>query len=230
MEKMTLVEALDKKVLLQKRIHSRIRTTGFVEWHKHNELRTARKKQKVAEFEADVKASYQSIMDLIAYYDKLNEAISKANAENKIETSIGEMSIAGVIARKDQLSRKVENMRILIDDDDEINGNIDFEQTLARQLETQLAYALKKVNEQNQKNNTSAEMMRNSILGRENKGKEDSAVTSVVEAYLSENKAELIDPIGAEAQSKKLREENEKLLMELNVKLKIANATVEIEI
>ncbi|WP_432629977.1 hypothetical protein [Brotaphodocola sp.] len=229
MEKMTLVEALDKKVLLQKRIHSRIRTTGFVEWHKHNELRTARKKQKVAEFEADARASYQSIMDLIAYYDKLNEAISKANAENKIETSIGEMSIAGVIARKDQLSRKVENMGILIDDD-EINGNIDLEQTLARQLETQLAYALKKVNEQNQKNNTSAEMMRNSILGRENKGKEDSAVTSVVEAYLSENKAELIDPIGAEAQSKKLREENEKLLMELNVKLKIANATVEIEI
>lgn len=226
MEKMTLVEALDKKVLLQKRIHSRIRTTGFVEWHKHNELRTARKKQKVAEFEADVRASYQSIMDLIAYYDKLNKAISKANAENKIETSIGEMSIAGVIARKDQLSKKMENTGILIDDDE----NIDLEQMLARQLETQLAYALKKVNEQNQKNNTSAEMMRNSILGRENKGKEDSAVTSVVEAYLNENKAELIDPIGAEAQSKKLREENEKLLMELNVKLKIANATVEIEI
>ncbi len=226
MEKMTLVEALDKKVLLQKRIHSRIRTTGFVEWHKHNELRTARKKQKVAEFEADARASYQSIMDLIAYYDKLNEAISKANAENKIETSIGEMSIAGVIARKDQLSKKMENTGILIDDDE----NVDLEQMLARQLETQLAYALKKVNDQNQKNNTSAEMMRNSILGRENKGKEDSAVTSVVEAYLSENKAELIDPIGAEAQSKKLREENEKLLMELNVKLKIANATVEIEI
>lgn len=229
MEKMTLVEALDKKVLLQKRIHSRIRTTGFVEWHKHNELRTARKKQKVAEFEADARASYQSIMDLIAYYDKLNEAISKANAENKIETSIGEMSIAGVIARKDQLSIKVENMGSLIDDD-EINENIDLEQMLAKQLETQLAYALKKVNDQNQKNNASAEMMRNSILGRENKGKEDPAVTSVVEAYLSENKAELIDPIGAEAQSKKLREENEKLLMELNVKLKIANATVEIEI
>lgn len=226
MEKMTLVEALDKKVLLQKRIHSRIRTTGFVEWHKHNELRTARKKQKVAEFEADARASYQSIMDLIAYYDKLNEAISKANAENKIETSIGEMSIAGVIARKDQLSKKMENTGILIDDDE----NVDLEQMLARQLETQLAYALKKVNDQNQKNNTAAEMMRNSILGRENKGKEDSAVTSVVEAYLSENKAELIDPIGAEAQSKKLREENEKLLMELNVKLKIANATVEIEI
>lgn len=229
MEKMTLVEALDKKVLLQKRIHSRIRTTGFVEWHKHNELRTARKKQKVAEFEADARASYQSIMDLIAYYDKLNEAISKANAENKIETSIGEMSIAGVIARKDQLSIKVENMGSLIDDD-EINENIDLEQMLAKQLETQLAYALKKVNDQNQKNNASAEMMRNSILGRENKGKEDPAVTSVVEAYLSENKAELIDPIGAEAQSKKLREENEKLLMELNVKLKIVNATVEIEI
>lgn len=226
MEKMTLVEALDKKVLLQKRIHSRIRTTGFVEWHKHNELRTARKKQKVAEFEADARASYQSIMDLIAYYDKLNEAISKANAENKIETSIGEMSIAGVIARKDQLSKKMENTGILIDDDE----NVDLEQMLARQLETQLAYALKKVNDQNQKNNTAAEMMRNSILGRENKGKEDSAVTSVVEAYLSKNKAELIDPIGAEAQSKKLREENEKLLMELNVKLKIANATVEIEI
>ena len=229
MEKMTLVEALDTKVLLQKRIHSRIRTTGFVEWHKHNELRTARKKQKVAEFEADARASYQSIMDLIAYYDKLNEAISKANAENKIETSIGEMSIAGVIARKDQLSIKVENMGSLIDDD-EINENIDLEQMLAKQLETQLAYALKKVNDQNQKNNASAEMMRNSILGRENKGKEDPAVTSVVEAYLSENKAELIDPIGAEAQSKKLREENEKLLMELNVKLKIVNATVEIEI
>ena len=200
-----------------------------MEWHKHNELRTARKKQKVAEFEADARASYQSIMDLIAYYDKLNEAISKANAENKIETSIGEMSIAGVIARKDQLSIKVENMGSLIDDD-EINENIDLEQMLAKQLETQLAYALKKVNDQNQKNNASAEMMRNSILGRENKGKEDPAVTSVVEAYLSENKAELIDPIGAEAQSKKLREENEKLLMELNVKLKIVNATVEIEI
>ena len=173
MEKMTLVEALDKRSLLQKRIHSRIRTTGFVEWHKHNEARTARKKQRIAEFEAGAKASYQSIMDLIAYYDKLNEAISKANAENTIETSVGEMSIAGVIARKDQLqnhSKKSEAMESFMEDD-EIDKDIDLEQELANQLETQLAYALKKVNEQNQKNQISAEMMRNSILGRENKSR-----------------------------------------------------------
>lgn len=63
MEKMTLVEALDRRKILHKRIYNRIERAQFVEWHKHNQPGTSEKNQNVAEFEANARKEYQGIQE-----------------------------------------------------------------------------------------------------------------------------------------------------------------------
>lgn len=221
MEKMTLVEALDRRKILRERIYNRIQLAEFVEWHKHNQPGTFKKNQNVAEFEANAKKEYQEIRDQIAYYHRLSDAISRANAENLIKTSVGEMSISAVVSFRN----RIQNRGVLRAD------RTDYEEVLATKMEREMLETLAEVDNKNEKMMVSADTMRNSILSKENKGKgEDTMALAVVDTYLNENRAELIDPIDANRKCAEIREKMEALVTELNMKLKIANATVEIEV
>ena len=74
-----------------------------------------------------------------------------------------------------------------------------------------------------------AEKMRLSILGKDGKYKDDKPL-SVVDAYISENTVELIDPLNVLDEIESLKDKHTTLLSELETKIKISNATTFIEI
>ena len=67
--------------------------------------------------------------------------------------------------------------------------------------------------------------MRLSILGKDSKVKDEKPL-EVVTAYMKENTTEVIDPLGAQ---KKLREQIDALLKDLETQIKVSNATTMIE-
>jgi hypothetical protein len=74
-----------------------------------------------------------------------------------------------------------------------------------------------------------AENMRLSILGKDSKTKDDKPL-EVVNTYVKENTAELVDPLDVQKKVTEIQERREKLLSELDTQIKVSNATTFIEI
>ena len=74
-----------------------------------------------------------------------------------------------------------------------------------------------------------AENMRLSILGKDSKTKDDKPL-AVVGAYVSENTAELVDPLDVRKKLDEIKERRERLLSELDTQIKVSNATTFVEI
>ena len=87
-----------------KKICDKIRKASFTETKKHNEEKVMERRVTQKEFEKEARSSYQQIIDLIHWYDKVDQAILRSNAETIIETSYGTMSIANALALRSRLS------------------------------------------------------------------------------------------------------------------------------
>lgn len=74
-----------------------------------------------------------------------------------------------------------------------------------------------------------AENMRLSILGKASKAKDDKPL-EVVDTYMMENTAELVDPLDVQKKVGEIQEKRAKLLSELDTQIKVSNATTFIEI
>ena len=97
MEKMIVTQALDERDLLKKKIRDAIAKCDFVAVQKPGDDVIAQDKQKVADYEAEVKASFQSIRDMMDRYTRLDAAILLANATTKIEVAGKTMTRAAAI-------------------------------------------------------------------------------------------------------------------------------------
>ena len=71
--------------------------------------------------------------------------------------------------------------------------------------------------------------MRLSILGRDNKVKDDKPL-EVVETYVRENTTVLVDPLTVKDQIDSMKDKKRNLLRELDTQIKVSNATTYIEI
>lgn len=74
-----------------------------------------------------------------------------------------------------------------------------------------------------------ADDMRLSILGKDTKNRDDKPL-GVVDAYVKENTAELVDPLDVMMKLQMLEEKRNKLLTELDTQIKVSNATTFIEV
>lgn len=219
-EKMLMTQALDERDLLVKKINDKISKIKLVDVKKRNEEKTAGERVTPEEFGDAAKSGYQQIMDLIGRYQRLDAAIVASNAATWIETSYGKYTIAGAIALRHRLRQKgLYTQKNLRDD---------FEARFAEQFENQHRSAVNTAREKNRAIESQAETMRLSILGRDNKTKDDKPL-EVVDAYIRENTTELVDPLDAEKKSQELRERTDKLLSELDTQIKVSNATTMIE-
>jgi len=218
MEKLLVTQALDEKALLVKRIKSAIANASFTDVKKNNEEKVFTARVTEEEFGNKAQSAYQQITDLISRYEKIEVAIIESNARTMISTSYGDMSVAGAIALRNRLKRppfgKAEN---------------DFEHELSSAMKKEFVDNAMMIESKNNSLMETAENMRLSILGKDNKGKEDVSL-KVVDEYIKENKAELIDPLHVKEKIKELDEKREKLQTELDTQIKISNATTYIEI
>lgn len=212
--KLLITQALDERDLLVKKINSKIERIDFVDGKKRNEEKLIQQVITKEEFCKKVKTSYQQIQDLIKRYQKIDEAIITSNANTYIETSFGTYSVAVALSMRNRLR--------------ELNA-MDFETILRNKMEENYYEVLELKDLRNRRLEEDAEKMRLSILGKDGKYKDDKPL-SVVDAYISENTVELIDPLNDLDEIESLKDKHTTLLSELETKIKISNATTFIEI
>ena len=212
--KLLITQALDERDLLVKKINSKIERIDFVDGKKRNEEKVIQQVITKEEFCKKVKTSYQQIQDLIKRYQKIDEAIITSNANTYIETPFGTYSVAVALSMRNRLR--------------ELNA-MDFETILRNKMEENYYEVLELKDLRNRRLEEDAEKMRLSILGKDGKYKDDKPL-SVVDAYISENTVELIDPLNVLDEIESLKDKHTTLLSELETKIKISNATTFIEI
>lgn len=217
-QKMLVTQALDQRDLLVKKICDKIRKASFTETKKHNEEKVMERRVTQKEFEKEARSSYQQIIDLIHWYDKVDQAILRSNAETIIETSYGTMSIANALALRSRL-----NCSNAYDSDSNFEGN------LMMKLQEELNEKIRVMEQKNKGLQNTAETMRLSILGKDTKTKDETPL-KVVDVYVQENTTELIDPLNVRKKIDELNERRETILNELDTKIKVSNATTFVEI
>ena len=216
-EKMLVTQALDERDLLVKKIGDKISKMKLIDVKKRNEEKTADSRVTPEEFSSTASAAYQSIMDLIDRFQRIDAAIVASNAVSMVKTSYGEFTVAGAIA----LRNRLKGSGIY-----EKDGA--FENRLITQLERQYQTAVQAAEFKNKNLESQAETMRLSILGKDSKVK-DVKPLEVVDAYIRENTTEVIDPLESQKKVQELKEKVDTLLTELDTQIKVSNATTTIE-
>ena len=217
-EKMLVTQALDERDLLVKMIGDKIEKASFTDVKLRNEEKVMEGRISEPEYRKDAESAYQQIMDLIKRFQKIDAAIVASNAATVINTSFGDYTVAGAISLRSRLRN-----------DSVYEDEADFEQKLYRKMKRELESRLISIESKNKQLESTAEEMRLSILGRDSKVKDDKPL-EVVEAYVHENTAELVDPLNAEKKIEEIRERRALLLSEIDTKIKVSNATTFIEI
>ena len=217
-EKMLVTQALDERDLLVKKIQDKIEKASFTDVKKCNEEKVIDRRVPEEIFQQEAKSSYQQIMDLIKRFQEIDAALVASNATTMIHTTFGDYTVAGAISLRSRMRG---------------NGNYgadaDFEQSLYKKMKLELDKRLLSIENRNKQLEVTAESMRLSILGREAKTKDDKPL-EVIETYVKENTAELVDPLDVQKKVEELKERKEKLLAELDTQIKVSNATTLIEI
>lgn len=216
-EKMLVTQALDERDLLVKKIQDKIAKASFTDVKKHNEEKVFERRITEEDFKKEAESSYQQIMDLIERFRRIDAAIVASNAATIIHTSFGDYTVAGAISLRSRMRGS-----------GSYEDEADFEQNLYYKMKNELDKCLLSIENKNRQLETTAESMRLSILGKDSKTKDDKPL-EVVNTYVQENTAELVDPLDVQKKIEEIRENRAKLLAELDTRIKVSNATTFIE-
>ncbi len=217
-EKMLVTQALDERDLLVKKIADKIAKASFVDTIKPNEDKVFAKRIDKAEYAKEAESAYQQILDLTERFQKIDAAIVASNAATKITTSYGVFTVAGAISLRSRLRGL-----------DAYDGDADFEGLLQKKMKNEYNERVRFCDSKNSQLQSTAEDMRLSILGKDNKMKDEKPL-GVVEAYVKENTTELVDPLDVKKKLEALEEKRNTLLTELDTQIKVSNATTFIEV
>lgn len=214
-EKLLVCDALDERDFLRKKIVSAINSARFVGSKRIKDEKVNGITPK-DEFEKSAVSDFQSINDLIDRYNRLDTAITLANATTEIETRSGEkMTRAAAISLR----------KSLFDSED-----TDFVGSLIHVMQMQYNDAVSKVAMLNKKADAELENYKNNLTGKSDSGKglnEDQI--EMCEKLTANLYGELIDPIKVESKLSELTEKYNALKKELDSAIKVSNATTYVE-
>lgn len=204
MTKMTIHQALSTLKMLEKRIASANRQV-FISTKK----KSADKIDGVAVKDVNtmLEANLQKIKQLIENRKALRSAVVLSNASTQITIGDKTYSVAEAIERK---------------------ANMDSEQTLLTQLQTQYQRATQLVNQENANLQNRLESYLISVLGKDNRKAED--VKQHTDEFFARNEMELIDPNKVAETVKALEKSILDFLNEVDYKLSESNSTTFIEV
>lgn len=201
---MTIHQALSTLKMLEKRIASANRQV-FIATKK----KSADKIDGVAvkDVNALLEANLQKIKQLIENRKVLRSAVVLSNASTQITIGDKTYSVAEAIERK---------------------ANMDSEQTLLTQLQTQYQRATQQVNQENANLQNRLESYLISVLGKDNRKAED--VKQHTDEFFARNEMELVDPNKVAETVKALEKSILDFLNEVDYKLSESNSTTFIEV
>lgn len=217
-EKMLVMQALDERDLLVKKIGDKIIKASFVDTIKPNEDKVYAKRIGKEEYAKEAESAYQQIVDMIDRFQKIDAAIVASNARTEITTSYGTFTLAGALSLRSRL-RGV----------GAYEDEADFESRLQKKLANEYSERVQFCDRKNSQLQTTAEEMYLSILGKDSKTKDEKPL-GVVDAYVKENTTELVDPLDVKKKLETLEEKRNTLLAELDTQIKVSNATNFIEV
>lgn len=215
MEKMIVTQALDERDLLKKKIRDAIAKCDFVAVQKPGDDVIAQDKQKVADYEAEVKASFQSIRDMMDRYTRLDAAILLANATTKIEVAGKTMTRAAAI----NLRKMMKGQGL---------ADTDFTDVMIRKMTTDLDRARLKIAKSQEVADRQREVMSNSLVSSDKKVLSEDNLKSIT-AYCDNLVLKLVDPIDIEKTIADMQEEWDNLTTNLESAIRISNATTYVE-
>lgn len=215
MEKMIVTQALDERDLLKKKIRDAIAKCDFVAVQKPGDDVIAQDKQKVADYEAEVKASFQSIRDMMDRYTRLDAAILLANATTKIEVAGKTMTRAAAI----NLRKMMKGQGL---------ADTDFTDAMIRKMTTDLDRARLKIARSQEVADRQREVMSNSLVSSDKKVLSEDNLKSIT-AYCDNLVLKLVDPIDIEKTIADMQEKWDNLTTNLESAIRISNATTYVE-
>ena len=215
MEKMIVTQALDERDLLKKKIRDAIAKCDFVAVQKPGDDVIAQDKQKVADYEAEVKASFQSIRDMMDRYTRLDAAILLANATTKIEVAGKTMTRAAAI----NLRKMMKGQGL---------ADTDFTDAMIRKMTTDLERARMKIAKSQEVADRQREVMSNSLVSSDKKVLSEDNLKSIT-AYCDNLVLKLVDPIDIEKTIADMQEKWDNLTTNLESAIRISNATTYVE-
>lgn len=215
MEKMIVTQALDERDLLKKKIRDAIAKCDFVAVQKPGDDVIAQDKQKVADYEAEVKASFQSIRDMMDRYTRLDAAILLANATTKIEVAGKTMTRAAAI----NLRKMMKGQGL---------ADTDFTDVMIRKMTTDLDRARLKIAKSQEVADRQREVMSNSLVSSDKKVLSEDNLKSIT-AYCDNLVLKLVDPIDIEKTIADMQEKWDNLSTNLESAIRISNATTYVE-
>ena len=215
MEKMIVTQALDERDLLKKKIRDAIAKCDFVAVQKPGDDVIAQDKQKVADYEAEVKASFQSIRDMMDRYTRLDAAILLANATTKIEVAGKTMTRAAAI----NLRKMMKGQGL---------ADTDFTDVMIRKMTTDLDRARLKIAKSQEVADRQREVMSNSLMSSDKKVLSEDNLKSIT-AYCDNLVLKLVDPIDIEKTIADMQEKWDNLTTNLESAIRISNATTYVE-
>lgn len=197
MEKLTLTQVLTELKMLDKRIEKRINESRFCDILIGEQLSNKRNKQEVTN---EIKASLQSIKDLIDRRLRLKSALNQANATTKLIIADKTLTIAEAI---------------------DLKTSINHSQLLLNKLKSEKRNADVAIAQQNEK----VEAQLSQMKSEEN----NKTSNEFMESYIKQFGATLFDILKIDTEIDKLEEYIDKFTCEVDFKLSEINALTSIE-
>jgi hypothetical protein len=206
--KISITAALVELKTLDSRIMKTINDCNFVGAKKKSSNMVGHFKED--NFVANVKADYQSVIDLISNRATLKSAIVQSNAVTTVEIGGVNYTVAQAIEKK---------------------SSIEYDKTLLMAMKQQYKKATEQVLKENGKVDTQVENMLLTFLGKDTDKKLNESDLELITTPIREkNEWELVDPIGIYSKIQELEKEIDEFLADVDIKLSISNAITFIEV
>ncbi|MEY2363215.1 hypothetical protein R6U76_19920 [Lysinibacillus capsici] len=162
----------------------------------------------IPEYEKQMQASYDKVLGLISYRNKIKALVVQSNANTKVLVGKEEMTVAEAIERKQ---------------------SIQYEKNLLEVIQHQHRSAINTIAKENDALPAKLETYLINILG--NKDKQSSEEVKLhTETFMKRNEFEIIDPLNVKQQIEKLSNRIEEFESEVDAILSESNATTFIEV
>ena len=207
-KRMTITEALVELKNYDNRIRKAINTAMFIGAKKKKDKKVGN--LSVEKFEANAKASYDSIMAMMENRSAIKRAVVLSNAITKVTVDGKEMTVAEAIEKRN------------------LNDTVSF---LLGTMEQQISSCENMIFTKNADVDVAAEKLLVSYYGKDAAKKVSSEdYHTIVDPYKEANEWELVDPLGLRDVHDKIDNENDNFLANVDSVLSISNATTFIEV
>lgn len=204
--KITITEALSKLKILNSRINNEIKTQTPIVTLQVGKVPSGY--SSVEDFNKKVKASYQSITDLIKQRNSIKSAIVKSNALTEVKIGNILYTVASAIERK---------------------NSIEYEKQLLSVYTNTYNRAIQQLDNQNKLAQDKLDALITATFGKDSKVDPDN-IKSISEQFWKQNEFKLCDPLKLSELIQTMNNNIEEFMSDVDVQLTISNSTQFIEI